>query len=180
MLASCISAGDEEKAIEDANRKKEKEAELAKKKRNQGEADDSHVQEPSKELVPPDIAGVLTHHCTCIFEILEMTNAEYSSFTAIGVSVVYQNHLDEGKMGDTWDEECLGLLKRGPIALMIAEDICGEDHANMFLPPKWWDQCSAQLERSCHATLPAGSTNSEYVRARVFSNFKPFGIIMKL
>ena len=157
----------------------ERAEELAQQKRDAAKALEAQVQkakaaaaEPSEEIattvldpkaIPKTSAGLLTHSCMAIFEMI--TNGLLASDVlaleaSSNVDVLYQDGLSGSVLPDAsfvhWN-------MTGP--LMLA---CPDEHEPQALP-SWWTKCSEQLKQTCLAAIPGHMTPSSYVACCFFS-----------
>ena len=157
----------------------ERAEELAQQKRDAAKALEAQVQkakaaaaEPSEEIattvldpkaIPKTSAGLLTHSCMAIFEMI--TNGLLASDVLVleassNVDVLYQDGLSGSVLPDAsfvhWN-------MTGP--LMLA---CPDEHEPQALP-SWWTKCSEQLKQTCSAAIPGHMTPSSYVACCFFS-----------
>ena len=147
MFAFKYILGQEEKAIEDAKKKKAKEAELAQEQQKQRklgkqsdveEHDTDEAKKQSQEAqLPLEVNGALTHSCVAIFEALETCDGDYlTNMNGSGFQVWYRNMLPVAS-------SCHVELSKGPLAILHAEEVVGKDNEEiLWQHPTWWDECS--------------------------------------
>lgn len=159
--------------MEDARRKKAKEAEVAEKQHKRSkhgkgdqEEDDSDAngddgQQKGQMQVPSEVNGALTHSTVAIFEALETCDGDYlnnmngSGFTGYyrGMLPVSLTPSDPGTV-----------LDKGPLAILHEDEaIANDQEQKTWSPPKWWDECSKKLERTCVANIPEETSPSFFV-----------------
>lgn len=164
-LLSFPSPGQEEKALEDARKKKEKEAERAKKQQDKQQPEEEHearentVGAEPGPTIPTEVNGALTHDCLGIYEALETADGDYLNIVGAGFEGWFQTMLPVSCTTATTLHQ---QLCKGPIALLHDEpesDGCNKT----WQAPSWWETCSKKLETSCQGTVPDDETPSSYV-----------------
>lgn len=161
---SFSSPGQEEKALEDARKKKEKEAERAKQQKDKHQPEEEQEDENPTcpgPTIPTDVNGALTHDCLAIYEALEAADGDFFNMTGSGFEAWFQTMLP---VACTTSTSLLQALRKNPIAL-LHEELESEGCNITWQAPAWWEECSKKLETSCVGTVPDDETPPSYVGA---------------
>lgn len=163
------TTGQEEKALEDARKKKEKEAERAKQQKEKHQPDEEHESNENHQCsgptIPTEVNGALTHDCLAIYEALEAADGDFFNMTGSGFEAWFQTMLP---VACTTSTSLLQALRKSPIAL-LHEEPESEGCNITWKAPSWWEECSKKLETSCMGSVPDGETPPSYVGAWGFT-----------
>ncbi len=173
LKLTLLDPGQEEKALEDAKRKKAKEAEVAEKQQkrrkngNGSQEEDgsdgecgNEVQQKAQSQVPSEVNGALTHSTVAIFQALETCDGDYlNNMNGSGFTAWYRSMLPVASPSNLDD-----VLANGPLAILHVDDtIANDQEQRTWHPPTWWDECSQKLERTCVANIPEDTSPSFFV-----------------
>lgn len=127
---------------------------------NEEEFPDAAPQGMSRGVVPAKSNGFITHSCLAVFEMIEAGLLSATMDPSIHVKLIEQEDLVLNTCSE--DVTAHGMFKHmasGPIMFRSSE--VGEGIRSLPAP-SWWAECTAQLEKSCHGSIPKGSTFSSY------------------